>query len=145
MNGNIDMQGMFTGDAKSGMLNYDSSKYADGNLENILPLDGTNPLGTDFYGDDGTAGGEDFWATYQQSSAEQTESNTKLNETLETLNTAIDGIILVNKNSKIQITAMMDKTKVGQSTYPVMDTIADEANTMKDSRLATSGTTRRDP
>lgn len=145
MNGDIDMQGMFTGDAKSGMLNYDSSKYTDENLENIIPLDGTNPLGTDFYGDDSVTGEDTFWANMQQNTADQAESNTKLNETLETLNTAIDGIILVNKNSKIQITAMMDKTKVGQATYPVMDTIADEANTMKDSRLATSGTTRRDP
>jgi tape measure domain-containing protein len=142
MNGDIDMQGMFTGDAKSGMLNYDSSKYADENLDNIIPLDGTNPLGADFYGNDGTTGGEDFWTSMQQNTADQAESNTKLNETLETLNTAIDGIILVNKNSKIQITAMMDKTKVGQATYPIMDTLADEANTMKDSRLATSGKRR---
>lgn len=114
----------------------DYSSWYFNNAADIKPIDGSE-TGLENYT---YSPMQDQTAAYQQQLAEGQTANTegleKLNTAVNALTEKLNSVILIDKNSQVNVTAAIDGQECGNVLYPIMESIAAQKASMEEAGVA---------
>lgn len=129
---------------KLGILNGSGESVDELNTDDILPTDGSTTGLLDILGGGSEEGGlmgllggnSEQLEISSNNTAELNETNSKMMEVLNEINAKLNNIAMVNKDTKLNVTAAIDGQECGNVLYPIMESIAAQKASMEEAGVA---------